>query len=87
MFKAGLSELGYDVIPSNSAIVPILTGDPGPTLEIAAKLRKEGVFTPAVRPPSVAPGKCRVRSSLMSSHTVDHIERALDAFKKARESA
>ena len=84
MFKAGLSELGYDVIPSNSAIVPILTGDPGPTLEIAAKLRKEGVFTPAVRPPSVAPGKCRVRSSLMSSHTVDHIERALDAFRKAR---
>ena len=87
IFKAGLSELGYDVIPSNSAIVPILTGDPGPTLEIASKLREEGVFTPAVRPPSVAPGKCRVRSSLMSSHTVDHIERALDAFKKARESA
>ena len=32
IFKSGLSELGYNVIPSNSAIVPILTGDPGPTL-------------------------------------------------------
>ena len=87
IFKSGLNELGYNVIPSHSAIIPILTGEPGPTLEIAAKLREEGVFTPAVRPPSVAPGKCRIRSSLMSSHTADHIESALSAFKKAREIA
>lgn len=86
-FKSGLEEMGYDVIPSNSAIIPILTGDPEPTLEIAAKLREEGIFTPAVRPPSVAPGKCRVRSSLMSSHTEAHIEKALHAFAKARSAS
>ena len=87
IFKSGLSELGYNVIPSNSAIVPILTGDPGPTLRIAEKLREEGVFTPAVRPPSVAPGKCRIRSSLMSSHTEQHIKKALSAFEKAGQRA
>ena len=87
IFKSGLTELGYNVIPSNSAIVPVLTGDPGPTLEIAAKLREEGVFTPAVRPPSVAPGKCRIRSSLMSSHTVEQIEEALSAFERAGKRA
>lgn len=84
MFKEGLAEIGYNVIPSDSAIVPILTGDPGPTLQMAEKLREEGVFTPAVRPPSVAPGKCRIRTSLMSSHTSRHIEKALNAFKKAK---
>lgn len=84
IFKEGLVEMGYNVIPSDSAIVPILTGDPGPTLQMAEKLREEGVFTPAVRPPSVAPGKCRIRTSLMSSHTSRHIEKALNAFKKAK---
>ncbi len=84
MFKEGLEDLGYDVIASDSAIVPILTGDPEPTLRMAERLREEGVFTPAVRPPSVAPGKCRIRSSLMSSHTVQHIEKALSAFKNVR---
>ena len=67
--------------------MPVLTGDPGPTLEIASKLREEGVFTPAVRPPSVAPGKCRIRSSLMSSHTVEQIEEALSAFERAGKRA
>jgi len=82
MFKDGLQDLGYNVIPSDSAIIPILIGDPEPTLQMADNLRKEGVFTPAVRPPSVAPGKCRIRTSLMSLHTEQHIEKALAAFKK-----
>jgi 7-keto-8-aminopelargonate synthetase-like enzyme len=83
-FKNGLTELGYNVIPSDSAIIPILTGNPEPTLQLADDLRKEGVFTPAVRPPSVAPGKCRIRTSLMSLHTEHHIEKALSAFEKVR---
>ena len=83
-FKNGLTELGYNVIPSDSAIIPILTGNPEPTLQLADDLRKEGIFTPAVRPPSVAPGKCRIRTSLMSSHTEQHIEKALSAFEKIR---
>lgn len=81
-FKTGLKDLGLNVLPSNSAVIPILTGDPEPTLRLADELRKEGVFTPAVRPPSVPPGKCRIRASLMSAHTEQHIQIALNAFGK-----
>lgn len=83
-FKSGLEESGFEVLPSNSAIIPILTGDPEPTLRLAQEIRKEGVYTPAVRPPSVPPGKCRIRASLMSLHTEEHIQEALRAFGEAK---
>ena len=83
MFKAGLSGMGFTVLPSQSAIVPVLTGEPEATLALAAAIRERGVYTPAVRPPSVPAGKCRIRTSLMATHTEDHISRALEAFGAA----
>jgi len=84
-FKSGLEKLGLQILPSNSAIVPILIGEPEPTLEFANELRKEGVFTPAVRPPSVPHGKCRIRASLMAGHDKNQIDAAVEAFKKVSE--
>lgn len=83
-FKAGLRDMGLSVLPSSSAIVPVLTGEPGPTLRFAAALRERGIYTPAVRPPSVPEGKCRIRASLMATHTGEHISRALSAFGEAK---
>ena len=76
--------MGLSVLPSSSAIVPVLTGEPEPTLRFAAKLREKGVYTPAVRPPSVPEGKCRIRASLMATHTEDHVSLALSAFGEAK---
>ena len=81
-FKSGLEEIGLQIIPSNSAIIAVLIGDPDPALVFANELRKEGVFTPAIRPPSVPHGKCRIRASLMAGHNKNHIDFALEAFKK-----
>lgn len=85
-FKSGISGMGLQVLDTNSAIVPVLIGEPDDTLRFAAKLREEGIYTPAVRPPSVPPGKCRIRASLMASHTEEHIEMALRAFRKTSET-
>ncbi len=82
-FKSGLCDMGFDVLPSQSAIVPVLTGEPEATLELASALRELGVYTPAVRPPSVPAGKCRIRASLMATHTEDHIAQALEGFRAA----
>lgn len=84
MFKEGISDTGLQVLDTNSAIIPVLIGEPEDTLRFASELRKEGVYTPAVRPPSVPPGKCRIRASLMASHTEEDIEMALDAFRAAK---
>ncbi|MGH7900465.1 MAG: 8-amino-7-oxononanoate synthase [Thermodesulfobacteriota bacterium] len=85
-FKSSLEKIGLTVLPSYSAVIPVLIGDAKPALDFSLRLRENGVYTPAVRPPSVPPGKCRIRATLMAIHTEDHIERALGAFKAAYDS-
>ncbi|MFI5322143.1 MAG: 8-amino-7-oxononanoate synthase [Thermodesulfobacteriota bacterium] len=84
-FKKGLGYTGLTVLPSNSAIIPVLVGEAEHTLEFAGALRELGVYTPAVRPPSVPHGKCRIRATLMAGHTEEHLDLALGAFKAAFE--
>lgn len=85
-FKSGLENIGLEVIPSDSAVIPVLIGEAEPTLDFARSLRENGVFTPAVRPPSVPPGMCRIRATVMATHKEEHIELALHAFKTAHDS-
>jgi len=85
-FKAGIESMGLTVMPSDSAIVPVLVGEAAPALRFAAALRERGVYTPAVRPPSVPPGMCRIRVTLMATHTEDQIDAALRAFQAARDA-
>lgn len=85
-FKSGLKNIGLELLTSHSAVIPVLIGEAQPTLDFARLLRENGVFTPAVRPPSVPPGKCRIRTTLMATHKEEHIERALKAFEVAHES-
>ena len=85
-FKSGLERIGLDILPSDSAVIPVLIGEAQPALDFARVLRENGVFTPAVRPPSVPPGKCRIRATLMATHREEHIEQALYAFKTAYDS-
>lgn len=85
MFKAGLEKTGLEVLPSQSAIVPVLIGEPDEAMRFASVLRKNGVYTPAVRPPSVPAGKCRIRASIMATHEKTHIEKAVKAFEIAKE--
>ena len=85
-FKNGIESMGLKVMPSDSAIVPVLVGEAAPALRFAAVLRERGVYTPAVRPPSVPPGMCRIRVTLMATHTEEQIHTALGAFQAARDA-
>jgi 8-amino-7-oxononanoate synthase len=57
------------------AIVPILIGDERKTVEAAAALREQGIFTPAIRYPAVARGKARLRVTLTAAHTTEEVNR------------
>ncbi len=85
-FKTGIEDTGLHILPSHSAIIPVLIGDAEPALNFARKLRENGVFTPAVRPPSVPHGMCRIRVTIMAKHTEDHVDVTLKAFRSAFES-
>jgi len=83
--KSGVEGCGLKTLPSHSAIVPVLIGEAEPALRFAKLLRSKGVFAPAVRPPSVPRGMCRIRATVMATHTDEQIARALRAFVWAKE--
>ncbi len=76
-FRQGLAAAGLDTLGSETQIVPVLVGENGRTLEFAARLREAGLMAVALRPPTVPPGKARVRFSLSAAHTREDLGRAL----------
>lgn len=63
-----LEQGGMDLLGSTTQIVPVLTREPEPTMQMTARLLREGVFLQGIRPPTVASGKCRLRATVMASH-------------------
>ena len=82
---AGLTRLGFSLSPSVSPIMPILVGDAETALSFAEHLFIEGVYVPAIRPPTVPDETSRVRVTVTSEHTASHIDQALSAFQRAGE--
>jgi 8-amino-7-oxononanoate synthase len=76
----GFRELGFDIGPTETPIVPVLIGPLDRTFIMWRKLYDAGVFTNPVAPPAVPPSQCRLRTSLMATHTFEQIDFALDAF-------
>jgi len=76
LFAAPLREAGFDLCGSVTQIVPVLTGEPGPTMEASSRLLEAGIFLQGIRPPTVPEGKCRLRATLMSDHDPQEVSHA-----------
>jgi len=81
--QEGLRALGYDIGSSETPIVPVQIGSLERMLEFWKVLFDAGVFTNPVTPPAVPENSCRLRISLMATHTDEHIDFVLDAFAAA----
>jgi 8-amino-7-oxononanoate synthase len=64
------------------AIIPILLGDEAKAVEAAAKLREQDIFVPAIRYPTVARGKARLRVTLTASHSADDVSTLAQALEQ-----
>jgi len=84
---SGLTQLGFRLSPSVSPIIPILVGKADTALAFAGHLLAEGVYAPAIRPPTVPDATSRIRVTVTSEHTPAHIDLALAAFQRAGQSA
>jgi glycine C-acetyltransferase len=80
-FKEGLLDLGLDVGPTESPIIPIKIGDAHKTGDAARLLLKAGVYANAIVYPGVSRKDARIRTSLMATHTKEHLDQALNAFE------
>ncbi|RMF42900.1 MAG: 8-amino-7-oxononanoate synthase, partial [Deltaproteobacteria bacterium] len=71
MFADMLRRAGHDLFDSRTQIVPVLTGEPGPTMTATGRLLERGFFVQGIRPPTVPEGTCRLRATLMADHADD----------------
>lgn len=81
-FRLGLKKAGLDTLRSETQIVPVLVGDNGRTLDFAARLKDQGLMAVALRPPTVPPGKARVRFSLSAAHSPEDLAQARQTIIK-----
>jgi len=81
-FVQGISDLGFDIKPTNSAICAVMLYDAKLSQEFAAKLLDEGIYVIGFYFPVVPKGQARIRVQLSASHEKHHIEKALKAFEK-----
>ncbi|WP_440867650.1 8-amino-7-oxononanoate synthase [Symbiopectobacterium purcellii] len=82
-FHAGAGDLPFTLMPSQSAIQPLIVGDNAAALRVAQCLREQGFWVSAMRPPTVPPGSARLRITLTASHRDEDIARLLSALHTA----
>jgi 8-amino-7-oxononanoate synthase len=78
--QRGLQELGYDIGASVTPVIPVVIGELDRMLVFWKELFDAGIFTNPVTPPAVPANSCRLRISLMATHTDQHIDQVLEAF-------
>lgn len=77
-----LRELGFNVWSSQTPIIPVVIGDMMDCFQFWKDLFEEGVYVNAVVPPAVPQGQALVRTSYMATHTDEHLNKVLNAFRK-----
>lgn len=78
--QAGMRSLGYNIGETETPIIPVLIGPMDTTFVFWRRLFDAGVFTNPVMPPAVPPSQCRLRTSVMATHTFDQIDFCLEQF-------
>lgn len=86
LFRQLMTDAGFDLLPGEHPIVPVMFGDAALTARMAAALNERGVYVTAFSYPVVPKGKARIRVQLSAAHTEDEIRRCVAAFTDARDA-
>ncbi len=83
--QAGVNAAGlpWRLLPSDTAIQPLIIGSNEDALAVMARLDDQGVWVPAIRPPTVPEGTARLRISLSAAHTVEQVDQLCRALAQA----
>jgi len=84
-FRAGMGRHGFDILPGDHPIVPVMVGDEVHAAELSGKLVELGVYAVSFSFPVVPRGTARIRTQMSAAHSPEDIDFALDTFAKARE--
>ena len=84
LFRSGLEAAGFDLLPGEHPIIPVMLYDAKPAVALAEELLKRGVYVIAFSYPVVPKGKARIRTQMSAAHTREEVERAVAAFAEAK---
>lgn len=81
-FRAGMNKLGFDLVPGEHPIVPVMLYDAPLAKKFADEMLNEGVYVIAFSFPVVPQGKARIRTQMSAAHETVHLDKAIEAFGK-----
>jgi glycine C-acetyltransferase len=81
-FRKGLETLGFDLVPGDHPIIPVMLGDAKLASDMADRLLEEGIYLIGFSFPVVPKGQARIRTQMSAALTREQLDRALDAFGK-----
>ncbi|GAA1678777.1 glycine C-acetyltransferase [Kribbella yunnanensis] len=87
LFRAKMTEAGFDILPGTHPITPVMIGDAAQAAVLAEKLLALGIYVIAFSYPVVPHGKARIRVQLSAAHSTEDVEKAITAFVEARDAA
>lgn len=83
-FREGMSQLGFDLLAGNHAIVPIMLYDAPKAVELAERMLEKGVYVVAFSFPVVPKGKARIRAQISAAHSKDELDFAMQCFGEVK---
>ncbi len=81
-FRAEMTALGFDLLPGEHPIIPVMLGDARLASRMADELLAEGIYVIGFSYPVVPKGKARIRTQMSAGHERDHLDRAIGAFAR-----
>ncbi|MEY8767222.1 glycine C-acetyltransferase [Francisella philomiragia] len=82
-FRSKMTAAGFDLIPGEHPIIPVMIYDEKKAAEFADKLLDYGIYVIAFSYPVVPKGKARIRTQMSAAHTFEQIDKAVNGFTKA----
>ncbi|MCP3767826.1 MULTISPECIES: glycine C-acetyltransferase [Streptomyces] len=84
LFRRRMTEEGFDILPGDHPIAPVMIGDASRAGRLAELLLERGVYVIGFSYPVVPEGQARIRVQLSAAHSTEDVNRAVDAFVAAR---
>ncbi|WP_086665942.1 glycine C-acetyltransferase [Lentzea kentuckyensis] len=84
LFRRRMTEEGFDLLPGEHPIIPVMIGDAAEAARLADLLLDQGIYVIGFSYPVVPHGKARIRTQMSAAHTTEDVNRAVDAFVAAR---
>jgi len=78
--RAKLHQAGFDTLESTTQIIPVVIGEESACLHLAEFLQSQGFLAIPIRPPTVEPGKSRIRIALSALHSTQQVDQLAEAF-------